>query len=131
MGCFIPLKQWKFLSDRSLITAQYSEVGYFEVWVNQSNWAGNFQLIEDKSYARDPHRKRHGIRVVEKGKTQNGEIVFDIIVIDDDKNDIRCTKNGIWYVSLIFKKVNQVKVRDFGIKLWDFYYNPILHGPPN
>ena len=40
-----------------------------------------------------------------------------------------CT--GHWVFVLAIEASRKIRVEEFPFRLWTFYYNPILHGPPN
>ncbi len=69
--------------------------------------------MEGQSYALDPARQRHPIRVTPNpcALEQQAPFVADFIYV--------------------LKSSGKIRIEEFPFRLWTFYYNPPLHSLPN
>ena len=92
-------------------------------------------IIGSKSYVVDPKGIRREVEIEPHEfdiETKSPNIRDRVFVLDTSKNRMKRLYNGIWKFYITFKSQSgQEETREFVGKYWTFYYNPILHGPPN
>ena len=92
------------------------------------------QIIVDKSHIIGPNGKRYSIQVEphQFDVEQKYEAIRAAIYpCGDDGSRIRRWMNGIWTFHFAVKEGGIDRVIEQQWEYRTFYYNPIIHGPPN
>jgi len=132
-GC-IPLRQQETISgghdsdfllcDDSFLLAQF----------NPSNQPNRCKVIPAESYILSPSGKRYNVQVephqfdIEQKYTCVRERIYPI---DAHGQRLKHWYNGIWIVHVALDAPNQKSILEEKIRFWTFFYNPLIHGPPN
>jgi len=134
-GC-IPCKQAVFKGGE-----QYDHFGYYEYYgllqIGPSNAGKTAKVLVNGSYAIDPSGRRLSIETEEhdydkQQKDPRAPYIRDrIYVLDQNGNRLSKLKDGNWKFVFALSTPKGREERTFESKVWTFYYNPILHGPPN
>ena len=92
------------------------------------------RIIAEQSYIISPGGKRYGIQVEphQFDIDQKFEALrADVYACDADGSRLRPWSNGIWGFNFVVETNGMTRTIDQQWKYWTFYYNPIIHGPPN
>jgi hypothetical protein len=135
IGC-VPLTQERIVGGHT-----YDHFGYSQdercglLQVGPSNRRRTATIIPERSYATSPDGIRFGIATrlhpydLTAGHTYVRERVY---LLDKGGHQInRKWKDGQWIFHFALRTPHGEDTRDFHADLWTFYYNPIIHGPPN
>ena len=135
----IPLKQARIVGGRGYDHfGYYGETGYGLLQIGPSSAPNRITVIDSQSYAIAPNGSRFRIRTephpydIETKSFKVPYIRDRVYVLDSAGRRItKPLKNGQWKFHFTFLTPQGVRTRYFDAKLWTFYYNPIIHGPPN
>ncbi len=134
-GC-IPLKQCDNTGGKGYDNFSFED-GYGLLQIGPSNRKRTITLLTDKSYAISPKGKRYGIHSEldpydqEKHDSLAPYVKDKITLIDSNGKLVRGKLgNGTWYFHFEFLTPKGKESRDFKIRYWMYYYNPIWSGPP-
>jgi len=116
--------------------------GYGLLQIGPSNQKKKIHVISEDSYAVSPTGKRFSIHSEPapndlKPSQYHSEFpnyyVRDRITLIDAKGKTlaKISTNGEWHFHFEFSTAQGRDTRDFTARFWMFYYNPIIHGPPN
>jgi hypothetical protein len=135
LGC-IPLTQDRIVGGRG-----YDHFGYYEdmhcglLQIGASNRRRTATIIPAKSYAIGPDGVRRALATqphpydLTAGHPYVREQVY---LLDGAGHRItRKWRNGAWTFHFALQTPTGRQTRDFHADLWTFYYNPLIHGPPN
>ena len=92
------------------------------------------KIVTAQSYITAPTGKRYTIQAEphQYDIDQKLEALrVDVYPCDSDGSRLRHWSNGIWSFHFIIVTNGVPEVIDQKWKYWTFYYNPIIHGPPN
>ena len=135
-GC-IPLKQTKFIPDREDFIGHVECDGSLDVGWRHENTLDESRkpnVNERACFAISPNGKRHNLRFILSGRDIGSSYwrTASIWLIDasNPKKNIKWN-NGLWTIHLEFLPPHENLVFNSQIKVWTFFYNPIIHGPPN
>ncbi len=138
IGC-LPIVQ----TEKTSITAM--DVSYEQSWpepsyllvtfLDEEIFYGNPEIVEDLSYVVDSDGKRYKIKHEKHQYDVDQGAKFPrncIYVLKDNGKIKKSLESGIWKLIIVVKdkdgRLDEIKSE---FKLWTFYYNPIIHGPPN
>lgn len=131
-GC-IPLQQSSFHGNvKDDHFGHYGDHGLLTI--GDSNAQKTITLLPEQSYAISPEGKRYGIQARDHdfGIAQGYPYVRDQIrIYNAQGKEIRGLRNGKWIFVFAIKRDGKTVQRRFESNVSTFYYNPILHGPPN
>jgi hypothetical protein len=92
------------------------------------------QIVAAQSHIADPSGKRYTVQVEphQFDIEQKFEAVrADVYPCSADGSRIRRWSNGVWSFHFVVESNGLAQTIDQQWKYWTFYYNPIIHGPPN
>ena len=92
------------------------------------------KIVVEQSHIMDPSGKRHAIEVEPHQfdiDRKSKLLRVEVYPCCDDGSRIRRWSNGIWAFHFVVDTNGAAQVIDQQWKYWTFYYNPIIHGPPN
>ncbi|RYD31772.1 MAG: hypothetical protein EOP86_17170 [Verrucomicrobiaceae bacterium] len=92
------------------------------------------KILTGRSYAVSPQGVRYSLQVKphDYDLERKSEKVRAMVYLCDPKGvRLRKWKNGVWTFHFVLEKEGRIRVADQKRKYWTFYYNPIIHGPPN
>ena len=92
------------------------------------------KIVAEQSHIVDPSGKRYTIQVEphQYDIEQKFEALrADVYPCGADGSRIRRWSNGIWSFHFVVETNGVAQAIDQQWKYWTFYYNPIIHGPPN
>lgn len=130
-GCFIPIKQWEVRLKSTDTTAHYNEDGFFEVWIDQSDWNKTLDIVDGQSFAVDPKGTKYKVVSEERSEKTSKKKMYVIYLYDERNKVLESFRNGDWELSIHLQNNDNMKNRPFRIRLWTLYYNPIIYGAPN
>ena len=135
-GC-IPLPQMKQQPSRVPFHAVY-DLGDKYVLFSIGGDEGhrkNYQIIPQRSYVTDPSGTKHPIRIEPHDYDISEHHPFirdDIYVLRSETVPKPISINdGTWKFVFAWRRSGAVREDEFSFRIWTFYYNPIIHGPPN
>lgn len=134
-----PLKQTRIVGGQgSDHFGYYGETGYGLLQIGPSNTPKRITVIDARSYAIAPNGSRFRIRTephafdIETKFPKTPYVRDRVYLLDSEGRKItRALKNGNWKFHFTLRTAKGVETRDFDADLWTFYYNPLIHGPPN
>jgi len=131
-GC-IPLRQQEISGTHS---GEYLLVSgnYIMEQFGPSNKIKEKEIIADESFVISPKNERYEVELEphDYDIARNSPYIRDRIYLLNDHGDrIRSIGNGEWLIYLMLSSKDSKELRDFKAKIWTFYYNPIVDGPPN
>ena len=92
------------------------------------------KIDAEQSHIADPNGKRYSIQVEphQYDIEQKFEALrADVYPCGVDGSRLRRWSNGIWSFHFVVESNGVAQAIDQQWKYWTFYYNPIIHGPPN
>ena len=92
------------------------------------------QIVAELSRVTDPNGKRYGVQVEPHQfdiDQNSGGVRADVYPSAADGSRLRSWANGVWSFHFVVKSNGVDQVIDQKWKYWTFYYNPLIHGPPN
>jgi hypothetical protein len=92
------------------------------------------KIIEAQSYITAPSGKHYTIQIAphQYDIDQRFEALrAEVYPCDADSSRLRHWSNGIWSFHFVIETNGVPEIIDQKWKYWTFYYNPIIHGPPN
>ncbi len=133
-GC-LPLEQSKLAgSQHEADISIYDNRRCFIVQLIKPRKPGENKIIGHESYITSPSGNKFGIDVeplaIDVRKLEK-EIRQKIYPTDTTGSRVRIRKNGVWSVYLVIDTAGERWVIEEQVKVSTFYYNPIIHGPPN
>jgi hypothetical protein len=127
-GC-IPLKQETLVSGPAdPVMACDGPYGFAQADLNHE------QIVLEQSYVEDPKGRRYGIRVEPHQydiQQHFPAVRTDFFLLDIHGADVQRWSRGIWHFHFVMETNGVFETIDQQWKYWKFYYNPIIHGPPN
>jgi hypothetical protein len=109
--------------------------GYALLQIGPSNKEKKIILLSDQSYAQDIDGTRYKIETEphEFDIQQEHKYIRDrIYILNETGKKKRSISSGDWRFFFTFQNPDGTKdTREFTGQYWKFYYNPIIHGPPN
>ena len=132
-GC-LPLQQSDVAGGRKHdYFRYYGDYGLLNI--GSTNKKKLITLIPSSSYALSPKGTKYGIDSEPHfyDVDQKYPYIRDHITLisPSGKHIYRIPQNGIWHFHFEFLSPRGKDSRDFISRFWTFYYNPIIHGPPN
>ena len=128
-GC-IPLRQGSRVSGPTHPPLLLCDDRYVLVGINMTRE----KFVTEQSYITAPTGKRYTIQaephqydINQKFKTLRA----DVYPCNADGSRLRRWSNGIWAFHFVVETNGVAQTIDQQWKYWTFYYNPIIHGPPN
>lgn len=94
----------------------------------------NEKIIEGSSYIVDPNGKKYSILVKPHQydiDSKFPQIRANVYPLQDDGGFLSSWINGIWYFHFHIESNGTRRIVEKKKKYWNFYYNFIVHGPPN
>ncbi len=130
-GC-IPLRQEERISGPVHPTVLISKDQHLYLLVEID--LNREKLVAEQSYLVAPSRKRYGVQV--ESHKYDKEQKFhatraDVYPVDADGSRLRRWQKGVWSFHFVIESNGISQVVDQKWRYWTFYYNPIIHGPPN
>jgi len=92
------------------------------------------QIVLEQSHITDPKGTQYSIEVEPHQYDIDQKHAFlraDVYPCESDGSRLRRWSNGIWSFHFVLEMNGVTQVIDQRWKYWTFYYNPIIHGPPN
>ncbi len=133
-GC-LPLRQYELVSGPShprvgLDEPNFASIDYLLVDIDMKRE----KILPAQSYILNPKGKRYTIQV--QPHQFDIEQKFDVLraqvnLYDVNGSRVRRWSNGIWSFHFVVETNGVTQAIDQQWKYWTFYYNPIIHGPPN
>lgn len=118
---------------------KYDSFGYYGDYgllsIGPTNQKKTIRLLPGSSYALSANGTKYGIRTEPHffDRERKVSYVRDHITLVDQRGKRigRIPQNGIWQFHFEFIGPNGKSSRDFTSRFSTFFYNPLLHGPPN
>lgn len=131
-GC-LPLQQSAFSGGhQGDHFGHYGDYGLLTI--GDGNQPKKTNILADQSYALSPRGIRYHIKTSDHpfDISQRYPYIRDQIRIYDPKGrEIKSLSYGPWVFVFKLKTEHGIQERTFSSTVSTFYYNPILHGPPN
>ena len=92
------------------------------------------KIVAEESHITNPTGKRYNIQVEPHGydiEQKHDALRADVYPCGSDGPRIRRWSNGVWSFHFVVETNGVAQAIDQQWKYWTFYYNPIIHGPPN
>ena len=92
------------------------------------------KIIPEESHITDPKGKRYGIQVEPHQydiEQKYSALRAEVYPCCADGSRLQRWSNGIWSFHFVVETNGVARMIDQRQKYWTFYYNPIIHGPPN
>lgn len=131
-GC-IPLKQAAFEAQQP-----GDHFGYYGSYglltIGSSSKKRAVKLVPEHSFAISPSGRRYSIRTKphDYDLSQGHTYIRDQIRIYDSKGRHKTSlSDGKWTFVFAVDTGGRIEEHRFGSDVWTFFYNPVLHGPPN
>jgi hypothetical protein len=134
-GC-IPLPQMEQHPSRIPFSAGY-DLGdrYVLFAIGSENRPKDYAIVPQGSHVIDPSGARHPIRVTphEYDISQHFPFIRDELFVLRSEADPKpiSLRDGTWKFVLAWRRSGTARQDTFSFRIWTFYYNPIIHGPPN
>ena len=133
IGC-IPLQQSEVSGGtKNDFFRYYGDYGLLNI--GSTDKKKTITLLPESSYALSPNGTKYGIYTEPHfyDLDQKYPYIRDHVTLVSPRGKRlgSIPQNGIWQFHFDFAGPRGRDTRDFTIKFWTFYYNPILHGPPN
>lgn len=133
IGC-VPLQQSEVSGGKKDdYFRYYDEYGLLEI--GPSDKKKTVTLIPEYSYALSPKGIKYGIHTEPHfyDLEQKHPYIRDHITLVNPRGKRigSIPQNGTWHFHFEFIGPRGKDSREFTIRFWTFYYNPIIHGPPN
>jgi hypothetical protein len=135
-GC-VPLPQMEQFPSRIPFHAVYDLGDDYVLFTvgGSENHPKDYEIIPQRSHVIDPSGVRHPIRI----KPHDYDVSQHFPFIRDEVFVLRseavpkpiALHNGTWKFVLACRRSGVVRADEFSFRIWTFYYNPIIHGPPN
>ncbi len=128
-GC-IPLRQYAHVSGPLHPSVGLCDDRYLLVEIDMNRE----KIVAEQSHITDPSGKQYTIQVEphQYDIDQKFEALrADVYPCRVDGSRIRRWSNGIWSFHFVVETKGVAQAIDQQWKYWTFYYNPIIHGPPN
>jgi hypothetical protein len=133
-GC-MPLQQYKQLGGN---TAEHLAVlddhTAFQLSMGKGSTPEKNRIIAEDSRIISPSGKSYGVQVKPHQydiRVKHDEIRQNIYPVQNDGVLVEIRKNGNWSLHLVIEKEGIRRTVDQQLKISTFYYNPLIHGPPN
>jgi hypothetical protein len=114
----------------------YNDWGLLQI--GPSNQPKTISIVDAESFAIGPRGKRYGVESephpydLREDKDPRVPYVRDRIYLIDAKGKrLGRWRNGGWQFTFVFDAPDGRESRHFNMTLWTFFYNPVIHGPPN
>lgn len=139
LAACVPLQQTKIVGGRGYDHFDYyGETGYGLLQIGPSNAPKQITVIDSQSYALSPQGIQFRIQTqphpydIETKSFKVPYIRDRVYVLDSEEHRItRPLNNGQWKFHFTMRTPKGSETRAFDADLWTFYYNPLIHGPPN
>lgn len=133
IGC-IPLQQSDVNGGtKNDFFRYYGDYGLLNI--GSANKKKTVTLIPESSYALSPKGIKYGIYTEPHfyDLDQKFPYIRDHVTLVSPRGKRlgSIPQNGIWHFHFEFLGPRGKDSRDFTSRFWTFYYNPIIHGPPN
>lgn len=133
-GC-IPLQQPMVTGGEQYDSFGYHD-GYGLLQVGPSNVVKTVAIVDAESYAVGPRGERYGVESEPHPHMGRNDArvpyVPDCIFLTNAKGRrIRGWRDGKWTFVFALDTPRGRETREFAMTLSTFYYNPLVHGPPN
>lgn len=128
-GC-VPLRQWGLTGGPVSPAAVLHEDDSLIVEIDTKKE----RILTGPSYVISPRGQRYSLEVRphDYDIEQKSEKVRAVVYLRDSKGErLKRWKNGVWTFHFVLQREGRIRVADQKRKYWTFYYNPIIHGPPN
>jgi hypothetical protein len=129
-GC-IPLRQEALVTGPSDVGLTLCDDRYLLFGEEKMR---DHKIVTQQSYIQSPSGKRYTIQVEPHQfdiQQKYGFVRDEIYPCGADGKRIWHWSNGVWLVHLVVDTNGELRIIDQQWKYWTFYYNPIIHGPPN
>lgn len=128
-GC-IPLRQAARVSGPDYPSLLLCDDRYVLVGIDMNHE----NIVADQSHIADPKGQRYSIQVEPHQydiERKFAAIRANVYPCDPDGLRLRRWANGTWSFHFVVETNGVTTVVDQQWRYWTFYYNPIVHGPPN
>lgn len=128
-GC-IPLRQEALVSGPEHPSLLLCDDRYVLVGIDMHRE----KIVAEQSYIQAPHGKRYAIQAEphQFDIDQKFEALrADVYPCDAGGSRLRRWSNGTWSFHFVVETNGVAQSIDQQWKYWTFYYNPLIHGPPN
>lgn len=128
-GC-MPLRQYERVNGPSHPSVGLCDDRYVLVGIDMNCE----KIVAEQSHIADPSGKQYTIQVEPHQYDIDQKfpaLRADVYPCDADGSRLRRWSNGIWSFHFVVESNGVAQVIDQRWKYWTFYYNPIIHGPPN
>jgi hypothetical protein len=128
-GC-IPLRQEARVSGPPHPSVLLCDDRYVSVGIDMYRE----KIVAEQSYIADPKGKRYAIQIEPHQfdiEQKFAALRADVYPCDADGLRLRRWSNDVWSFHFVVETNGVTQVIDQKWKYWTFYYNPIIHGPPN
>jgi hypothetical protein len=129
----MPLKQSEIISKSSDISGSY-ESGYILLYVNQEYWEREYTIDQISSYVLGPDGRHYEI----KNETHDYDLQNHsktprtrIYIKNEAGSIVNCWEDGVWKLVLKLRTNDSEINKELEIKVWTFFYSPLIHGAPN
>lgn len=132
-GC-MPLRQQKTLKGGSDSDFLLCEDHFLLAQFSPSNQPNTQKVIPEDSYILSPRGERYAVEVephqfdIEQKYPCIRERIYPV---DVHGQRLHRWSNGIWIVHVALDTPAGRSTLEEQIKFWTFWYNPLVHGPPN
>ena len=99
-----------------------------------SDKAKEKKIIANESYAISPKNKKYRIELQPHDYDISEKFPYirdRIYLLNDQGSRVRSIGSGTWILFLMLESKVGKEARELKASVWTFFYNPIIHGPPN
>jgi hypothetical protein len=132
-GC-IPLRQQALVKGSPDVDLLLCDDRYLLLTIGHGDMPNDHKIIIQQSYIQSPKGTRYSIQIEPHQFDIEKKFIYlrdDVYPCDASGSRLRHWSNGIWLVHLVVQTNGELSTFDQQLKFWTFYYNPIIHGPPN
>lgn len=128
-GC-IPLRQEALVKGPAHPALRLSDERYLETDIDLNHESINTQ----QSYMESPAGKRYTFQVQPHQydiDEKRSYVSAELYPFAADGSRLQGWRSGVWTFHFVVETNSVTQIIDQKWKYWFFYYNPIIHGPPN
>lgn len=136
-GC-IPLQQAYISGGEG-----YDDLGQFDqgwglLMIGPSNRPKTVSIVDVESFAIGPRGERYVVESephpYDLREDRDSRVLYvrdRIYLVNARGKRLKHLRNGEWQFTFVLNTPEGRDTRNFNMTLWTFFYNPVIHGPPN
>jgi hypothetical protein len=92
------------------------------------------KIVPEASFITDPKGRRYGMQLEPHQfdiEQKSQALRTEVHPCNAGSSRLRRWSNGVWSFPFVVEGKDGIQVIEKQQRYWTFYYNPIIHGPPN